>query len=196
MNGVHKLSREEIKYQAIRSHLIENGMMFVGSIFLAVLLVKSDLFHSLIEQSEQARLFGSFFVGIFFTSLFTVVPATAAFFEIAKENSIFLVAFFGAFGAVFGDLIIFHLLKTHLTDEFIMLFSRPKKRRWKRIFHLRSMQWLFSFLGFLTIASPLPDELGLVLMGITEIKMKYFIVISYTANFLGILIVGIIAQQF
>ena len=40
------------------------------------------------------------------------------------------------------------------------------------------------------IASPLPDEIGAAIFGALKVKTKYFLVISYTLNFLGILTVA------
>jgi hypothetical protein len=188
--------KETLEMQAIRSHLIENALIVAASIFLAILLIKSAFFHELIQQSLEARLFGSFIVGLFFTSLFTAAPATVAFFEIAKENSILFVALLGALGAVLGDLLIFKFIRSHLTDELIALFSRPKKSRWQKLFHLKAMQWLFTFIGIIAIASPLPDEIGLLLMGVSKLRARYLIPISFGLNFAGILAIGLVAKQF
>ena len=59
---------------------------------------------------------------------------------------------------------------------------------------LRIFRWLIAFLGALIIASPLPDELGLTMMGFSKIKTSLFIPISFLLNSLGILIIGLIAK--
>ena len=47
--------------------------------------------------------------------------------------------------------------------------------------------------GAIIIASPLPDELGLAMMGLSRVPIAAFIPISYTMNFLGILLIEFIA---
>ena len=49
-------------------------------------------------------------------------------------------------------------------------------------------------LGALIIASPLPDELGLAMMGVARIKLRVLIPISLVLNFAGIVLIGLIAN--
>jgi hypothetical protein len=49
-------------------------------------------------------------------------------------------------------------------------------------------RWLLCVLGCCLIASPLPDELGLVLFGLINFKPKYLAVVSVVLNTLGILL--------
>lgn len=62
------------------------------------------------------------------------------------------------------------------------------------IFRLRIFRWSIAFLGALVIASPLPDELGLMMLGFSKIKTSFFVPISFLLNFLGILVIGLIAK--
>jgi hypothetical protein len=48
--------------------------------------------------------------------------------------------------------------------------------------------------GAVIIASPLPDELGLALLGFSRIDRRYFFAISYTMNFIGIVLIGLAAR--
>ena len=49
-------------------------------------------------------------------------------------------------------------------------------------------------LGTLVIASPLPDELGVAMLGLAKTDKKSFLIISYLGNFLGILAIGGVAR--
>jgi uncharacterized membrane protein YdjX (TVP38/TMEM64 family) len=44
-------------------------------------------------------------------------------------------------------------------------------------------------LGAIIIASPLPDEMGVGLMGISKLKTSQFILLSFVLNAIGIFIV-------
>ncbi len=131
----------------------------------------------------------------FFVSVFTVAPATVVLAEIAQSNSIFLVAFFGGIGALVGDLVIFRFIKDRLADDFLYLIKKSKFGRWVSIFHLRLFRWLVPLVGALIVASPLPDELGLTMMGLSKMRTSLFIPLSFLLNSLGILVIGLIAQS-
>ncbi|MEK7660290.1 MAG: hypothetical protein AAB343_03750 [Patescibacteria group bacterium] len=51
-------------------------------------------------------------------------------------------------------------------------------------------------MGAIIIASPFPDEVGISLMGISQLKNWQFLVISFLLNSLGILFVVTIAKSF
>ena len=64
------------------------------------------------------------------------------------------------------------------------------------LFKLRSFRWLTFFAGGFIIASPLPDELGIALLGFSKLKTSLFVPLSFTFNFLGICLIGIAASLF
>ncbi len=178
----------------IRSHLAENLLTVFLSVMIAVFLAKSGTFERILTATKELEILGSFIGGVFFTSLFTTAPATVALGEIAQANNVFLVAIFGGAGAVIGDLILFKFLKSHLTDELSHLFSHPKRHRSWKVAHLKIFRWLMIFVGALIIASPFPDEIGLMLIGISNLRLKVLIPISFAFNTIGILIIGLIAR--
>jgi hypothetical protein len=47
----------------------------------------------------------------------------------------------------------------------------------------------------LIIASPFPDELGLMLMGLSKTNTKVFILLSFVLNFIGILVMGLLLRR-
>ena len=177
-----------------QQRLWRDACIVVASTGLAIVLGWSGVFRLFFIATEGSSVFGSFVAGLFFTSVFTTAPATIALAQIAQANSIFLVALLGGMGAVIGDLVIFRFVRNHLVEDFSFLLRMPGKKRWVALFHLRATRWLFMFIGALIVASPLPDELGLAMMGITKLKTIYFIPLSFTLNALGILLIGFIAQ--
>ena len=180
----------------ITFHILKNISVVIFSIIVAILLAKAGVFETMLARTQNIKLISSFIIGMFFTSLFTAAPATAAFGELAHTNSIFLIAIFGGLGAMVGDFILFKFLKKNISDNFIILFSHPKSERLLKIMHLNFFHWLLIFVGALVIASPLPDELGLALMGISELKPRFLLPFSFLMNTIGIFILGLIAKQF
>ena len=168
--------------------------IIILSIVIAIILVKTGAFKSLLTSTQELRFIGSFVAGIFFVSVFTAAPATVVLAEIAQSNSIFWVAFFGGIGALVGDLIIFRFIKDRLSEDFLYLIKKSKSERLISIFQLKLFRWLIPFIGALIVASPLPDELGLTMMGLSKMKTSLFIPLSFLLNFLGIMTVGLIAK--
>ena len=166
------------------------------SLLLAVWLLKSDVLSHLLTATQERELLGSFITGIFFTSVFTTAPATVTLGQIAQANSIWLTALFGALGAVLGDLAILRLFRqvfeTHLTA---LLKHRGPIRRLRAIFRLKLFRSFLLLIGGLIIASPLPDELGISLLGLSKAKRRTFILVSFSFNFIGILIIGLVAKS-
>ena len=168
--------------------------IIILSIVIAVILVKTGALKSLLTSTQELKFIGSFVAGIFFVSIFTTAPATVVLAETAQSNSIFLVAFLGGVGALVGDLIIFRFIKDRLSEDFLYLIKKSKSERLISIFQLKLFRWLIPFIGALIVASPLPDELGLTMMGLSKMKTSLFLPLSFLLNFLGIMAVGLIAK--
>ncbi len=166
------------------------------SVVIAVILVRTDALVSLLTRTEELEFWGSFIAGIFFTSIFTTAPAIVTLGEIAQEYPIILTAFAGAVGAVVGDLIIFRFVKERFSEHLMeMVGTQGGRRRLKHLLKVRSFRWLTFLVGGLIIASPLPDELGVALLGFSKMKMSGFIAVSFIFNFIGILIIGVAARS-
>ena len=86
-------------------------LFFVGlSVLFAIIIVRVGVLTNLFAVAEEVKILGSFLSGIFFTSAFTIAPAAISLAEISKTTSPFVVAFWGAIGAVIGDMVIFLLV--------------------------------------------------------------------------------------
>jgi|WetSurMetagenome_2_1015567.scaffolds.fasta_scaffold03598_3 hypothetical protein len=175
-------------------NLFRDLAVIIFSIVVAVLMVKTDVVTYLLASTHGMAAIGSFISGIFFVSIFTTAPATVAIGEITRTNSIFLVAFFGSLGSVVGDLLIFRFVKDHVSEDFSFLIKKSGLKRFTAIFKTRAFHWLFAFLGALVVASPLPDELAMSMMGLAKVKTSIIIPLSFVLNFLGIIMVGLVAR--
>lgn len=176
--------------------LIQDIAIIAFSILLAIFLVKTSILSDLLMSTRSMHLLGSLIAGMFFTSIFTTAPAIATLAHIAQGNSLVLNATFGAFGAVIGDIVIFQFIKDKLSEHLLELIGHNSI--WKRthaLFKLRYFRWLTFLFGGLLIASPLPDELGVGLLGFSKMKLFQFIPLSLFFNFIGILLIGIVARS-
>jgi hypothetical protein len=183
------------KPESPRGNLFRDLAIVIFSVIIAALLVKTGVLENLLANTKDFKIFGSFIAGIFFTSIFTVAPATVVLGEIARANSLLVTVFLGGLGAALGDLLIFRFVKNSLVEDFASLVKKSGFKRLPAIFRLKSFRWFLAFLGALVIASPLPDELGLAMMGLSKMKISVFIPLSFLLNSLGILIIGLIARS-
>lgn len=178
-----------------KSQIFKNILFLALGILAAFLLARSGAVTALLAGTRERAILGSFIGGLFFTSIFTVAPATVLLGELARTNSLLILALVGGVGALIGDLILYRFLKSHLGDEVNIIIDNAKSGGLRRIFHLRIVRWVLAFIGALIVASPLPDEIGLALMGISKLRLKALVPISFVFNTLGIFIVGLVARS-
>lgn len=176
-------------------YLMRDAGIVVLSILVAVVLAKTEILKTFLFATQNTEILGSFLSGMFFTSVFTTAPAIVVLAELAQDNSVIIVAFFGALGALLGDLIIFRFIKDYLAEDISYLLQKSGYEKFTEIFRRKFFRWLLSFLGALVIASPLPDELGLAMLGLSKTRTKLFVLISFSFNFIGIFAIGLIAKS-
>ncbi len=178
-----------------RKKLLQDLLIIEISIAFTLWLVKSDALGRFLETTRSATLLESFLGGMFFTSIFTTVPALVFLGKISQSNPILLTSFFGGLGALCGDMILFSFTKDRLSNDLMALMGKTGARQLRDIFRSKLFRGFSPFIAALIIASPLPDELGIMLLGFAKTKTPLFVLFSFTANFLGILAVSAIARS-
>jgi len=177
-------------------HLVQDVLIIFFSLLIALLLIKTDVLTNILASSQKLGYLGSFIAGMFFTSVFTTVPAMVTLGEIAQFAPALSTAFFGALGAMIIDLALFLFVKDKLSQHFHE--ARQQTSRKKKLYFLvlvRSYRWLTILIAGFIIASPLPDELAVSLLGFSKLKNSLFMLISFFFNFLGILLIVLAAQS-
>jgi uncharacterized membrane protein YdjX (TVP38/TMEM64 family) len=175
--------------------LILDAIALVTSIACAIALVQTPFIDALLLKTEGHFILSTFIAGLFFTSAFTTAPAVVILGKLSLIYDPLLVAMIGGIGALLGDLLIFTFVKSYIAQDITFLLSHAKSRRIRYIFKYRFTRWSLALVGALIIASPLPDELGLALMGISNISTRKFTLISLTFNTIGILLIGFVASS-
>lgn len=174
----------------LREDIVSVGV----SVLIAWFLISSGAFSSILADTDAGRIFESFVIGIFFTSAFTLAPAAVFLGELSQHVSPWTVALFGALGAMCGDLLLFLFIRDRLADDIKAMFPKRAVRHVLNSFHLGFWKWLAPILGALIIASPLPDEFGLSLLGLSRTRLAVLMPVAFVMNFLGILLVASIAH--
>ncbi len=149
-----------------------------------------DAFVKLLGNSTIA----SFVSGIFFTSAFTLAPASVALAHITKVAPLHEVALWGGLGAMCGDLVLFLFIRDKFALDITAALKPSFARHIMNSFHLGFMKWLSPLIGAAIIASPLPDELGLALMGLSRTRILILLPVTFVMNVIGIYIVAMFAH--
>lgn len=164
-------------------------MVSVG-ILLAIVLSRNTQFHEFLVHLDNFGYLGAFISGIFFVSTFTVATSALMLSIFAKTLSPIEIGVIAGVGAVVGDIIIFHFIKDDLYKEIKDIYKYvDKKKHLQKLFHTKYFNWLLPIIGAIIIASPLPDELGVSLIGLTSVNIIQFIILSFFLNSFGIFLV-------
>lgn len=183
--------------RGLRNYLLQDTVVIIASLGAAWYLVETGVLYQFLASVQGLEFVGSFIAGLFFTSVFTTAPAIVALGEIARFNELLPVALLGALGAVLGDIVIFRFVRDRFSAHVLeLLRHRGTGRRVGALFRLKLFRWLSFFVGGLIIASPLPDELGIGLLGFSRTKLAWFIPLSFAFNFIGIFLIGLVARSF
>ena len=162
---------------------------FVG-ILVAVLLSQVPSFHELLIHLGGFGYIGAFAAGMLFVSTFTVATSALVLLTLVETLSPIEIGLIAGLGAVVGDLTIFHLIKDNLSSELEEVFHNfDRKKHIEHLFHTKYFNWTLPVFGALIIASPLPDELGVSLIGLSRMNTVRFIFLSYILNSLGIFLI-------
>lgn len=164
------------------------------SVLLAILMVRLGVVKNIIGFAQEGKILGSFLAGIFFTSAFTIAPASIALAELSQTTSIWTVALCGACGAVVGDMVLFLFIRDRFADDLERALHAYHDRKLTRFFHQKFFHWLTPLIGAVIIASPLPDEMGITMMGVSKIRTWTLVGISFVMNFVGVLAVAFVTH--
>jgi hypothetical protein len=179
-----------------RSRKKKNGYALLFDVIIvaiglvvALILSKLGVIDTLVYSFRNYAILASFIAGIFFTSTFTIAPASVAIVHIAEHTPSPVVAIWGALGAMCGDLILFYFVRDRFAIDLMNAIQHSRMKHFFHSFHLGFLKWLGPVIGAFIIASPLPDEFGISLLGMSKMKITVLMPISFAMNVLGIYII-------
>lgn len=124
-------------------------------------------------------------LGYMYSFSFTGSLSSVMIYELGETN--FLFVFLCAVGSMLGDLTMYRIVQTKLASEIRMLYRNPAMRSLARALPLLRNKTLRAILGFIVIGSPLPDEIGILLLAGAKISSNRVIIpLSILANFVGL----------
>jgi hypothetical protein len=180
---------EEAKnyFQVIRKNY-SAIVLFTCGIILAILILQTSSVKNFALELMELPGIGQILLGFLYTTAFTAPVATVLIINIAESINPVWLATLGGIGAMLYDLAIFAFVKNQTQHGWF--------QHWRGKFLSRPViSWCLAILGAAVIASPLPDELGSGLLGLSRLPQKYFIPMSFLLNGIGIFILAAIGRS-
>lgn len=174
----------------IKSYKYKNLAFLIISLILAFFVFRNETLHSFLLHLGNFGYVGAFFAGILFVSTFTVATGAIILLVLAETLSPIEIGIIAGIGAVVGDFAIFRFVKDDLAREIRQIYTFfDRNHHLKKLFHTKYFSWTLPVAGAVIIASPLPDEVGVSLMGISKLKTYQFLLLSFILNAIGIFLV-------
>ncbi len=169
-----------------------NTILLVASLVLLIFLARAGVLELVTLAISRLGYLGVFCTGIIFVSTFTVVPAGLLLVALSQHFGLFATTLLAGLGATVGDFLIFRFLRDRVFEELKPIFMKLGVRRLADLFATPHFAWLAPVLGAIIIASPLPDEVGIGLLGATKLRTRDFVLLSFSLNTIGIALILIL----
>ncbi len=157
-----------------------------------VLALDTAIIQASLDSIERLGLLGVIIAGSLFTSFFTTAPAIVMLVEMSEVHSPLVIAFYGAIGSVIGDWIILKVFEEKIGYELIPLAKKFRLKTFLRSLQRKKNRDRTTILGMLAIASPLPDELGIGMLGIAHLPTISLLIVTFLLNAAGILVLVLV----
>lgn len=171
--------------------LLFKTFIFILSLSSAWWLVKSGSLNSLVDTILPVRFLSEILAGMFYTFFLTSPIALAMLIVLAQENNPILTALLAGVGAVLGDFLIVKFFRTEMSSDLKQISKELQLQKIDKFLQKVRLSFLVPVLGALLIASPFPDELGLLMLGVSRLKYREIAVLTYILNTAGILLIVI-----
>ena len=169
--------------------------LFIVTVLLVYVLFSGVLYGPLHNVLVYLGYFGTFLAGVLYPYSFTSVAATAILLIIAKTQNLFYAGIAASFGALLSDLAIFFFVKRSFGDEVQRLSKEPAIHRLCQIIHPRLRVPLVVVLASVLIASPLPTEIGIMLMtSVKKVSTRKFAAIVYVLHVSAIYVILLLGK--
>lgn len=172
-----------------QSYKYKNLTILFVSFIIAFFAFRIESFHSFLLHLGNLGYIGAFLAGVLFVSTFTVATGAVILLVLAEKLSAVEIGIVAGLGAVIGDMLIFRFVKDNILDEITPIYNTLGGKHVSTILHSRYFSWSLPVIGAIIIATPLPDEIGVSLMGIAKMNTYAFFLLAFTLNAIGIFLV-------
>lgn len=169
--------------------IIIKTIIFSLSLSIAWYALKKGSLNNLVDTLLPVMFLAEFLAGAFYASFLTAPISLAMLVILAqKQNPIQLAAVAGL-GAAAVDLLIVKFFRQEVNRDLDVLAKSFRFNLINKVLKFFKLDFLIPLLGAIIVASPLPDELGLFLLGASKLKTSQIMLLSYVLNTAGILLI-------
>ena len=154
-------------------------------LFLFIVFFDSAIVVTALGFLEGLGYVGGFIAGILSASFITTAPAVVILLDIAKDLDSFALAVVAGAGSMIGDWLILLFLKDGIGRELAPLFKKLHLHEIVNRLRYRYTAWILWLVGIVSLATPLPDEVGIAILGISHFRPVYLLAISFVLNTIG-----------
>lgn len=165
----------------------KNIAIFFLTIIVLVIISRSPYAKDISETFSTLGYFSVFIAGFFYVSTFTIAPSAVLLFMSAQHLNPILSALVAGFGSMLGDYVMFRFFKDKLFEEIKPILKNLPGKNFNKILHSPFFIWLAPVLGAILIASPVPDEVGISLLGVSKLKNWQFLLLTFCLDTIGLL---------
>ena len=182
---------EQQEYRIRKRKFVKHFLIIALSVAIAVYIHTSAVADVMISYFSGIYFIPSaFFVGFLFSITFTAAISTSVFILLAETtHNPFLIALIGGLGSLAANSIVYKFFKEEIIDDIQFIEKRYAKRIAHKIIHSKTVIGLTPYIAALLLASPLPDELGILILAGANFKYTRFFLFSFAFHTIGILII-------
>lgn len=169
-----------------RAYEYKHSTLAILAIILFILTIDTALVQALLANINTLGLTGIFIAGILFVSFFTAAPAVVLLISAADNYNPLLIAVVAGFGSLIGDWIILKIFEEKVAYELYPLARKFGFMPFIRLLKRKIFRPVALALGAFFIATPLPDEMGIALLGLSHLKFYKILAIAFVLNTVGI----------
>ena len=180
--------------QSWRHWHYKNTALLLFGLAAFLYLVQLPAVDDFLRNLGELGYIGAFIAGLFFVSTFTAAPAGVVLYHLAGNLHPVEVSLLAGLGAMFGDYLIFRFMKDGVFDELRPLLGGVSRHYLRPLLRTPLFAWILPVLGAAMIASPLPDEIGVGILGLSKIRRWQFLVVTFLLNVIGIFLIVMVAK--
>lgn len=166
-----------------------NIILLIVSIYIALFLSQQPWFKEFLFRLGDFGYIGAFFAGALFSSTFTVTIGVVMLSYLADFLHPLEIGIIAGAGAVLCDFLIFKFVKGGIVEEVTPIYNDLGGKHLSHLLHTKFFSWTLPVIGALIIISPVPDELGVSLLGLSKMTTIRFLMLSFLLNVVGISLV-------
>lgn len=156
------------------------------SILLTIFLSQYDFLNKALFSSGHIPILGSFIAGALYISASTAALGILILSDLSKTLSPIQIAIAAGIGGAVADFALFRFLRGNIFLEINPIYNKLGGRHLTRLMCRKYLKWSLPVIGAIIIASPLPDEIGIGLMGLSHIRNYQFVLLCLVLDTAGV----------